>query len=653
MSKLAVSFYEFGPFHLDAVKRLLLREGEAVALTPKAFDLLLALVESSERVLEKSELIERVWPDSFVEESNLTQNISTLRKALRESPHHHQYIVTVPGRGYRFVASVNEVCDAGDELILERQTRSRIVMEREEEIRLQEETEAVNQKAIEVSGPKPSQTGWRLSPKLLAIGLVVIGLAIAFSTLLIPSKPKPEVTDQELRVIAVLPFKPMGEEGSEEYLRLGMADALITKLSNVRQIIVRPTSAVIKYGNSDQDPAAIGRELKVNSLLDGRIQRIGDRVRVTVQLLRVRDGTPLWAYKCDEQCADIFEVQDTISEKVAAALALKLTGEERQRLAKRYTENIEAYQLYLKGRYFWNKRTADGLQKAIAYFGQAIEKDPAYALAYVGLADSYSLLSYFGGLPSNETFPKAKAALQKALEIDDELPEAHASLGLISAWFDWNWSGAEREYQRAVELNQNYATVHHWYGNYLTLIGRQDEGVAELKRAWENDPLSLIINTDLGWALSYARRYDQAIEQLSKTLEMDPNFAHAHIMLAQTYEGNGEFKKAIAEYQKAVELSGGSGEYFGTLGYVYAVSGRRDEAQKLLDGLKKQKYVRPYRVAVIYAGLGEKEPAFEWLDKAYRARDEGVIGLKVDPKLDSLRSEPRFLDLLQRMGFVH
>jgi len=391
--------------------------------------------------------------------------------------------------------------------------------------------------------------------------------------------------------------------------------------------------------------------LGVETVLDGSIQRQGDRLRVTVQLISVKDGSQLWGKTFDEKFTDIFAVQDAISEKVTEALALKLSGEEQTGLAKRYTENAEAYQLYLLGRFYWNKRSEEGIKKAIAYFDQAIEKDPNYALAYAGLSQCYIVLDAYYLLPPQEAIPKAKAAATRALEIDDTLAEAYAALATY--YYDWDWPAAERQFKRAIELNPNYATAHQWYAEFLVNQGRFDEGIAEIKRARELDPLSLIINTVLGRSLYQARQYDQGIEQLRNTIEMDPNFVPAHRHLGQAYEAKGMYSEAVAEMQKAVTLSGSTPEYMAVLGQAYALSGKRAEAMKIVEELKeqsKQRYISACGIALIYAGLGEKDRAFEWLEKAYQEHDYGLIYIRVAPGLESLRSDPRFADLVRRVG---
>jgi TolB-like protein/Flp pilus assembly protein TadD len=455
------------------------------------------------------------------------------------------------------------------------------------------------------------------------------------------------------RAIAVLPFKPISPEGRDEYLELGIADALITKLSNLSRVVVRPTSSVRKYAGLEQDSVAAGGELMVEWVLEGNIQKLDDRIRVTARLVKVAGGRSVWADKFDEKLTDIFAVEDSISERVAAALALKLTGEERERLTKRHTENIEAYQAYLKGRFFWNKRTTRWLKKSVQYFEQAIDLDPDYALAHVGLADSYTLLVTWEALTPEDGFSKAKRAARIALEIDDTLGEAHAGLA-HTLLHTWEWERAEQSFKRAIDLNPGYATAHQWYSEYLAAVGAFDKSVAEINRALELDPVSVNINADVGKMLYFARRYDEAIEQLKQTIEMEPGFWSPRHLLGQAYTQKGMYEEAIAESQKAMEFSGKGNLSVILVGHAYAASGNRSEALAVLDRLKelsKERYFSPYRVALIYAGLGHGDEMFQWLDRAYEKRDANLIWLKVDPILDRYRSDSRFADLSHRVGF--
>jgi TolB-like protein/DNA-binding winged helix-turn-helix (wHTH) protein/Flp pilus assembly protein TadD len=659
MSKRVAHFYDFDHFRVDALKRLLLRDGRPVPLTSKSFDTLLTLVSHGGEVLEKNELMKRLWPDRFVEENNLTQNVSVLRKALGESRSEHRYIVTIPGRGYSFVAPVREVCTECDDTDSTGNNGAGAFLST---------TDAPNGSSTQngqsdALTPLPPRKGWiplrnttaqslwqSLRRPALALFVLLLLTIATLSYLWSVSRAGHSARPTAPGSIAVLPFRLLSNEASDEYLGSGMADALITKLSNIRQITVRPTSAVIKYaakGNA-QDPLAAGRELGVDSVLEGTIQRAGERVRVTVQLISVRESVPLWAHTFDERFTDIFTVQDSISAQVADALTLKLTGEEQKLLAKRYTDNVEAYQSYLRGRYFMNKRNEEGLRKGIGYFTEAIEKEPGYALAYAGLADAYSVLGFyqFDKLAPEESFQRAKAAALKALELDETLAEAHASLALARVDVDHDEAGAEREYRRAIELNPNYATAHHWYSDFLAALDRQDEAMAESRRALELDPLSLVINATLGERLFYARRYDEALIQLRKTLEMDDGFGPAHYLLGLTYEQKGMYEESIAELNRARELSGGSPWMVAALGHSLAMAGRRAEAQQVLFELKQlstRMQVSPYDIATVYAGLGEREQALEWLRKCYNSLNKR--SLKADPRMDSLRLDPRFQEI--------
>lgn len=454
-----------------------------------------------------------------------------------------------------------------------------------------------------------------------------------------------------IKSIAVLPFKPIVANERSEALEIGMADTLITRLSNLKHLIVRPTSAVRKYATLDQDPLAAGREQRVDAVLESSFQRAGAKIRVTMRLVHVRDGAALWSYQCDEDYADVFAAQDIIAEKVARALMPGLTGAERKRLARRYTDNFEAYQLYVKGHFFWDKRTEEGIQKSIEYFEQAIQLDPNYALAYAGLATSYVTTAYREMVPPAEAGSRAEAVARKALEIDEQLGQAHSALAVLH-FRNLEWSQGVREFQRAIDLNPSYSTAHMWYSYYLMALGRFDEAIAEAKRAQELDPLSLIINTQTGTPFFYLRQYDRAIEQYQKALEMDRQFPPARYWLGRAYTQKGDYVEAIASLRPTVAANPRLKAYITPLAYAYAVSGERNAAVKLLDELREQaapRSVSAYYIALIYAGLGEQDQAFVWLEKAYQERADGIIFLNVEPGFDRLRAHPRFHDLLRRL----
>ena len=645
MSTLTRRFYQFGPFRIDAEKRVLMHEGQVEPLAPKAFDMLLVLVQHHGEVLEKGALMEMLWPDSDVEEANLPQNISALRKALGESPNERRYIITVPGRGYRFAADVEESDSEGQDVIVERYAKSTILIQ---------EHEASQSDANRALG-SPHLFSGRLKPILAGMTILAVIILLASGLWLwLSRKPAGQLPRMPIKSLAVLPFRQQGAEG-DEYIGLGIADSLITRLTNLREIKVRPTSSILKYNNQSKDTGQIGRELGVEAVLEGSIRRDGETLRVTVQLVRVEDGSPLWAEKFDDRFTSIFKIEDSMSGRVAESLVPKLTGEERAALAKRYTDNTEAYNEYLKGRLFWNKRTVDGMKKAIEQFEQAIAHDPNYALAHAGLADCYLMLYSYSDSSNKEDIQRAKAAATKAMQIDTALGEAHTSLGFV-LFTERDNSGAEREYKQAIELNPNYATAYHRYASLLLSTGRPDEALQMIKRAQELDPLSLIINTALGNIYSVNRRYDEAIEQLRKTLEMDPTFIHARGYLGMAYLKKGMYEDAIKEIEKARVLSDNSvpPQVVSYRGYIYAVSGKRAEARKILKELielRKRRHVSAPHIALIYAGLGETDQAFAWLETAYKEKELG-FGWLNDPGLDGLRSDPRFAELARRVSLV-
>jgi serine/threonine protein kinase len=450
--------------------------------------------------------------------------------------------------------------------------------------------------------------------------------------------------------LAVLPFVNLSGDPEMEYLSDGITDTLINSLSQLRKLRVVPRSLTFRYKGQEIDPLRMGSELNARAVLTGRVTQRGDTLLIGTELMDVFKLSQLWGAQYNRKMADIFALQEEIAREISDRLRLQLTGDEKKRLTNRATGNKEAYQDYLKGRYWSEKGTPEGFNKAIEYFQQAIAKDPSYALAYSGLADCYTWLPAFAFLPPKEAYPKAREATLKALQLDDTLAEAHISLALVKAHHDWDWSGADREFQRAIALNPDYAMAHMWYGWTLMMTGRFEESIAEAKRALELDPLSLYVNLLLGQVFYQARQYDQAIEQYRKALELDPNFFLPHSFLGMAYVHKSMYKEGIAELEKAVEIFRSNLSLM-FLGRGYALAGRRAEAQKVLDQsneFSKGKYVPAFRRAEIYAGLGEKDKAFEWLEKAYE--EHFIIAIKVEPVYDPLRSDPRFQDLLRRMN---
>jgi TolB-like protein/Tfp pilus assembly protein PilF len=556
--------YEFGPFRVDERERRLLRGDEVVPLRPKAFDVLLVLVQNSGRFLSKDEVMKLVWPDTAVEEGNLARNISTLRNALGETARKSQYIETVPWRGYRFVANVKKV-------------RS--------------------------------------------------------------DQPRPPIDS-----LAVLPFVNVNANERSEYLADGITESLITALARLTNLRVTSRNSAFRYKGRDTDTRAIARELKVAAVVMGRVSESDHLLSISLELVNGGDDSHIWGAQYIRRPEELFAAQDRIAREIADQLRLELSGGDRQRSAKRHTESNEAYLHYLKGRYHFNKLTLDGVRKSAHYFQQAIEKDPNYALAYAGLGDCHNYL--------NER-EAAKEALLKAIQLDNDLGEAHASLGFFRFLYDWDFAGAEKEFVKAAALSPNYAEAHHWYGIYLANLGRHDEALKEAEMAVERDPLSLLMNMTAALNAYLARDYDRAVEQLQKVIEMDSNFPPAHSVLGCVYMQRQMHQEALAKFERVLDLCAGAPQVEASvkvlMAQAYARCGQQIEVRKLLDEVASVS-VSHYSVAGVYAALREHDKAFAELDKAYERHDMQLVSLKVDPTLDDLRGDPRFLQLVHRVG---
>ncbi len=562
--------YEFGPFRLEARERRLLRNGEIIPLTPKVFDVLLALVQHHGHILTKREMMRLVWPNTAVEEGNISRNISTLRSALGERPNEHQYIETAPWRGYRFVANVKEVF-------------------------------------AEVVGTTASS-------------------------------------------LAVLPFINATQDSELEYVSDGITESLINKLSQFAQLKVMLRNSVYRYKGREVQASVVGHELNVHVVMTGRLAKYGDRLSISVELVDARDDSHVWGSQYIRNPSDILTMPERIAQEITEKLRVRLTGDQQQRLARHQTQSAEAYQLYLKGRYFFNKLTPEAVQKGIDYFKQAIEIDPAYSLAHVGLGDCCNYLAK----PD-----EARAAMTKALEVDETLGEAHASLGFFKFVYDWDFPGAEREFSLSLKLNPNYAEAHHWSSIYFANMGRHDEADIEAKRAVELDPLSLLMSMTPGLTSYLAREYARATEHLLKVIELEPAFPAAHSVLGNTYLQQGLYDESIAEYWKVQFICGDVSSVRlsvdALLGHAYAKAGERDRALKILDELidvseKNDQLISLHSIAEIQVALGRMDEAFEWLNKAFDQHDMQMVSLRVNPTLDPIRNDPRFVDLLKRVG---
>jgi DNA-binding winged helix-turn-helix (wHTH) protein/TolB-like protein/Flp pilus assembly protein TadD len=647
--------FEFGPFLFDVATQRLARDGEPVQLKGKACELLQVLVEHRGDVLSKDDLMKLLWPDTIVEENNLTVHMTALRKALGDSPIEHRYIITIPGRGYRFVAEVRER-GIEPEIVVAERTLTSVTIEE-----VESETVAAKETTVARSGDNKAASikaflnhRFRLRKSAVTLIIVLVALTGVVAYFWRARRSEPTVARMQPKSIAVLPFKLLDADAANEYLELGLTDALITRLGNLQQVVVRPTSLVRKYSRLNIDPVNAGQELKVEAVLEGSIQLIGERIRVTVQLISVSDGSHLWAGKFDEHFTHLFTVEDSISQRLTEALALALSGDEKERLAHHYTENPQAYQLYLKARYYADSLSKEGFQKSLEYLTQAITLDPNYALAWNGLAH-YHINTIDLTASPQEAFPQAKKAVDRALTIDQALPEAHISLAIIEWQYDWNWEAAEREFRRAIELKPTLAFAHHYYGFFLALMGRFDEAIAESLRAQELAPLTFDTNLGVSQNYYFARRYGEAIAYGRELVEMNPNHWLAHVLLGRAYEQTRALDQAIAEYEQARRLDETTPEVLMDLGRAYARAGKKAQAERVLTELLKRadgSYAAPFQLAMVYAGLGDKDQAFAWLAKAYEARSWYMTWLKVEPFLDTLRSDSRFADLQRRVGFA-
>jgi TolB-like protein/Flp pilus assembly protein TadD len=499
----------------------------------------------------------------------------------------------------------------------------------------------------------PLRRRWALSlglATLAGIVAVLVGLNVAN----LRGRLLGQAVTPRIESLAVLPLENLSGDPKEEYFADGMTEELITNLGKVSALRVISRTSVMQYKQTKKALPTIAQELNVDAIVEGSVLRSGDRVRITAQLIQAKAERHLWAESYERDLRDIFALQSEVAQAITNEIKIKLTPQERTRLASARPVDPQSYEAYLKGRYFWDSRTEDGLKKAIVYFQQAIDRDPGSAQAYAGLADCYHMLTAWDLMAPGEAYPRAKAAALKALEIDDTLAEAHTSLGITKFADDWDWAGAEKEHKRAIELNPGYATGHNFYAQYLIYMGRHDEAIAEIKRAQELDPLSPMINAIEAFVLFFARRYDEAIAQCRKTLELNAGFLPAHLYLGWAFEQKKLYNEAISEYQKAVALEEDSPALAAELARGYAAAGRRTEALKIVSDLRdlpQKRYVSPYRTAQVYIALGDADQAFVWLEKAREEREYYFIILKVDPRADPLRSDPRFQDLLRRMNF--
>jgi len=582
--------YEFSGFRLEVAQRRLLHLGRPLPIKPKILDLLLFLVERHGQLITKDQLMKSIWPDAIVEENNITVSISMLRKTLGDNRVNPQFIETVPRRGYRFVAEVTEVSA--------------------------EETPR---------GPTRQLT--------------------------LQAEPEEETIDS----LAVLPIEGSDKDVNVEYLSDGITESIINMLSRIPKLRVLACSTIFRFKGKEINPQEVGQLVNVKAVMTIRVIRLGEQLIIRSELVKAADGSQLWGEQYNRTVSDVLAIQDEIAKAITESLKFKLDGDDKTPLIKQPTENIQAYNLYLRGRYFWNKYSKDWVMKAIEVFEEAISIDASYALAYCGLADAYFRLSNIH-FPPREVLPKAKEAALKALEIDENLAEAHSSLGLIKVYYDHDWEGAESEFRKALELNPYLVSAHQRYGSYLTFMGRFEESIRHYEDALSLDPFSLQINMNLATTYFLRGEYERSIALLKKTGELEPNYMPIHFVLGCVYIEQGRLEEAIAEFQIIHKMDKEAYLALGFMGYAYALLGRRVEAETVLNVLQDishRKYVSPYSILVIHLALGPQERVFELLEQLLEERNDWLVWLKVSPELKGLRSDPRFKDVLNRVGFPY
>jgi DNA-binding winged helix-turn-helix (wHTH) protein/TolB-like protein/Flp pilus assembly protein TadD len=614
--------FSFADVTVDCENFRVLKAGEIITLTPRAFDVLVVLLKQPGRVVEKRELFDRVWGETHVTDNALTKVIKEIRHTLDDDATAPRFIETVPKRGYRFIGAVEEK-SAGH----------------------------ISQSQPALKPPQVTSRRFVLPRATLVLSVAgLMAIAAVIGWLVFRQKfaaPSP------IRSIAVLPFKPLNADSRDESLEMGMAETLITRLSNLKQVVVRPMSAVRKYVDLQQDPVKAGQEVQAEAVLDGSIQKVGERVRVTVRLINVRSGEPVWSEQFDENFTDIFKVQDSIAERIITALTLQLSGQEKEQLAKHLTDNPEAYQLYLRAQLLWHGRRQNWIDQSLAHYQQALEKDPNFALAYIGIADCYIMLSGHRKISMPEAESKARPNIMKALEIDNSLALAHNAFAELKYQYEYDWAGAEREFRKAIELNPNVAWIRQAYGWFLMSAGRFDEATAEMEKARALDPSSLTINAGGGRLFYFSRQYDRALQQFQNIIAVEPNDGSSYFALYTIYEQKQSYAEAVDAYLTSITLNGAAPGIAGEFREAFRVSGYQGFLRKRLEALQSRDSVgqaEPFEFANLYARMGEKEEAFAWLEKTFAARDASTLQFKVEPAFDILRNDPRYTQLIHKIG---
>ena len=638
----------FSVFEADLKSCELRKNGLRLKVSEQPFQVLAVLLDKPGEVVTREELRGRLWPEhTFVDfDHGLNNAVMRLREVLGDSSDRPRLIETLPRRGYRFLAPVEGLAPGHESSPASGPEFAASL----------NESAAASLRRTATGRPR-----WFALPRLafwvtagVVLALVISGALIRYARGVYAGKARSDRTTS----LVVLPMENLSGDKEQDYFADGMTDDLIANLAKIRSLRVISRSTAMTYKRTRKPLSQIASELNVDAVVEGTVLRAGDRVRITAELVQVSTDHHLWADTYESPLGDVLALQNRVSSAIVDEIRLNLRAEDKERLAKNPAVKPEAYESYLKGRYYWNKRSEEGFNKAIGYFEEATRQDPQYALAYAGLADCNAVIgaTIIGTVPAAEAAPRAKAAAIRALQLDPSLAEAETSLATAKLNYDWDWSGAAAGFKEAIELNPSYATAYQRYSLYFAAMGRFQDSLDQINKARELDPLSISINWSLGWRLYLGRQYDRAIEQLRNTADMDPSYELPHLVLGQAYEQKGDFTQAVPELQKAVELSRGSALMTSALARAYALSGNRAQADQLLSELfakSRRQYISPFYIALIYAGLGENQKAMDWLEKAYADRSNGMVFLKVDPELDSLRSDPRFRALQAKLSLPY
>jgi TolB-like protein/DNA-binding winged helix-turn-helix (wHTH) protein/Tfp pilus assembly protein PilF len=645
----------FGAFEIDLKAFELRKHGLRLKLSEQPFQILALLLEKPGEVVTRDEIRNRLWPgDTFVDfDHGLNNAVMRLREALGDSSDKPRFIETLPRRGYRFIAPIGEINGAAPGA-RPGQATDGVSLHPTAQTDANGASPSDGGPAVSTGNAKP----WLTFPRIALLSAAALAFAVfsGIAVHYVRGMESAKTISGHGMSLVVLPLENLSGDKEQDYFADGMTDELTANLAKIRSLRVISRSTAMAYKGTHKPLSEIARELHVDAVVEGTVLRAGNRVRITAELVQVSTDHHLWADTYESQIGDVLALQNRVSSAIVDQIRINLTKEDKERLAKNPAVSPEAYEEYLKGRYYWNKRSGEGLAKAIGYFEAATQRDPQYALAYAGLADCYGIIgaTIFGSVPAAEAAPKAKAAATRALEIDPTLAEAETSLATAKFNYDWDWAGAAEGFKRAIQLDARYATAYQRYSLYLSAMGRFDESFEQIQKARDLDPLSISINSSFGWRLYLARQYDRSIAQLRDTLEMDPSYEWPQLILGQAYEQKGDFNSAVAELRKAVELSHNSPLMISALAHAYALSGNQAEAHRLVAQLlvqAKKQYVSPYYIAIVYVALGKNELAMDWLERALADRSNGLVFLKVEPELDPLRSNPRFIALQRQLNF--